>query len=118
MTRFSSCFLCLVAVCLAQNPQGVPENSTTRVSEHVYAIVGFPNVAIIAGSQATLVVDTGMGARNGAAIVREVAKLPKTQTLYITTTHFHPEHATGDQAFPSGTILIRNLRQQEEMEKR
>ena len=48
---------------LAQIPstQQVPENSTTRVSDHVYAIVGFPNIAIVTGSRATLVVDTGMG---------------------------------------------------------
>ena len=110
--------LFFLAAALAPAQQGVPENATQKVSEHVYAIVGFPNIAIVTGSRATLVVDTGMGPRNGAAIVRELAKLPKTQTLYITTTHFHPEHSTGDQAFPPGAILLRNATQQEEMDKR
>src|SRR5580704_15408153 len=61
--------LCLGAsLALAQIPttQQVPENSTTRVSDHVYAIIGFPNIAIVTGTRATLVVDTGMGPRNGA----------------------------------------------------
>lgn len=105
------------AAALAQNPQGVPENAVTRVSEHVYAIVGFPNIGIVVGNRATLVVDTGMGARNGAVIVREVAKLSNNANLYLTTTHFHPEHATGEQAFPPNTVLIRPAAQQEEMDQ-
>ncbi len=114
--RFAALFL--GASLLAQNPPGVPENSTTKVSEHVYAIVGFPNIAIVVGARAALVVDTGMGPRNGAVIVREVAKLTKAPVLYLTTTHFHPEHAAGEGAFPANTVLIRPRAQQEEMEKR
>jgi glyoxylase-like metal-dependent hydrolase (beta-lactamase superfamily II) len=103
---------------LAQTPQGVPENATQKVSEHVYAIVGFPNIAIVTGTRGTLVVDTGMGARNGAVIVREVLKLTKAPTLYLTTTHFHPEHSTGEQAFPPNTVLVRNTAQQQELDQR
>lgn len=103
---------------LAQTQPLLPENSVTRVSEHVYAIQGWPNVGIIVGDRATLVVDTGMGPRNGATVVRETQKLAKGPKLYLTTTHFHPEHASGDSAFPPGTILIRPAVQQEEMEQR
>jgi glyoxylase-like metal-dependent hydrolase (beta-lactamase superfamily II) len=38
--------------------------------------------------------------------------------LYLTTTHFHPEHASGEQAFPPRTVLIRPAAQQEEMNQR
>ena len=41
---------------------------------------------------------------------------PGNQKLFLTTTHFHPEHAGGDAGFPAGTILIRNAVQQREME--
>ena len=79
--------------------------------------MGWPNIAIIVGNRATLVVDTGLGPRNGATIARVVAKLaPANQKLFLTTTHFHPEHAGGDAGFPRGTILIRNAVQQREME--
>lgn len=107
-----------VAAALAQTPQGVPENATQKVSPHVYAIVGFPNIAIVTGTRGTLVVDTGMGAKNGAVIVREVRKLTQAPILYLTTTHFHPEHSTGEQAFPPSTILVRNTAQQDEMDRR
>lgn len=105
-------------VALAQGGQSVilPENSAKRVSDHVYAIMGFPNIAIVIGTRATLVVDTGMGARNGQIIMRQVEKLSKSQVLYLTTTHFHPEHAAGEPGFPPQTILIRDAVQQQEME--
>jgi glyoxylase-like metal-dependent hydrolase (beta-lactamase superfamily II) len=101
----------------AQTSPMLPENSATRVSDHVYAILGFPNVAIVLGSHASLVVDTGMGPKNGAIVVRQTQKLAQTQRMYLTTTHFHPEHAAGLQAFPGGTVLIRPAAQQEEMDR-
>lgn len=95
----------------------VGEN-TTKISDHVWAIMGFPNIAIIVGNGATLVVDTGMGPKNGSTVARAAAKIaPGNQKLFLTTTHFHPEHAAGEPGFPAGTILIRNARQQREMEQ-
>jgi glyoxylase-like metal-dependent hydrolase (beta-lactamase superfamily II) len=93
------------------------EDNLKRVSEHVYVIEGFPNVAIIVGSRATLVVDTGLGERNGATVMRAEQKLAKGLILYLTTTHYHSEHTTGEQAFPANTIIIRSAVQQEEMIK-
>jgi glyoxylase-like metal-dependent hydrolase (beta-lactamase superfamily II) len=91
---------------------------TVKISDHVWAIMGFPNIAIVVGSRATLVVDTGMGTKNGATVAGIVAKLaPNNTKLFLTTTHFHPEHAGGEPGFPHGTILIRNAVQQQEMEK-
>ena len=100
---------------LSQPSMMLPENSVTRVSEHVYAIVGFPNIGIVVGDRATLVVDTGLGARNGAIVVKQAEKLAKAPNLYLTTTHFHPEHAMGEQAFPPRTVIIRPAVQQDEM---
>jgi glyoxylase-like metal-dependent hydrolase (beta-lactamase superfamily II) len=90
---------------------------TVKISDHVWAIMGFPNIAIIVGDRATLVVDTGMGPRNGATVARVAARLSKSPKLFLTTTHFHPEHAAGEPGFPPGTILIRNTVQQKEMEQ-
>jgi glyoxylase-like metal-dependent hydrolase (beta-lactamase superfamily II) len=97
------------------DPSLLPE-TTTRISEHVYAIMGFPNIAIVVGTRATLVVDTGLGPRNGATITRVVKKLSPGGLFYLTTTHFHPEHAAGEGGFPNDTILIRDRVQQQEME--
>jgi glyoxylase-like metal-dependent hydrolase (beta-lactamase superfamily II) len=63
-----------------------------------------------------------MGPKNGATAARVAAKLaPSSQAtarkLFLTTTHFHPEHAAGEPGFPAATILIRNSSQQQEMER-
>lgn len=101
----------------------VQENKTIKVSEHVWAIPDgrvnlVPNIGIIVGTRATLIVDAGMGPRNGETVMREVAKVSKNTAIYFTTTHFHPEHMTGVQAFPANTIIIRPAVQQEEVDRK
>jgi glyoxylase-like metal-dependent hydrolase (beta-lactamase superfamily II) len=107
----------------AQPPPLVQENKTIKVSEHVYVIPDgrvnlVPNIGMIVGTRATLVVDAGMGPRNGQTVLRELAKVSKNTGLYFTTTHFHPEHMTGVQAFPANTIVIRPEVQQEEVDRK
>jgi glyoxylase-like metal-dependent hydrolase (beta-lactamase superfamily II) len=116
-----SAFL-LAAPAQAQMPGSaspvLQENVVKHVSDHVYVIMGYPNVEFVVGNRATLVVDTGLGARNGAIVLREAQKLTKpNMTLLLTTTHFHPEHAAGAQVFPSSILLIRPVAQQEEMDQ-
>src|ERR1700685_80089 len=105
------------ATAAAQMPQPLMKEDTVKISDHVWAIMGFPNIAIIVGDRATLIVDTGLGPRNGHTADRVAAKLSKGSKLFLTTTHFHPEHAGGEPGFPPGTILIRDAVQQQEMEK-
>lgn len=108
----------------AQRGQGAPplvrENATEKISEHVYVIpdnnVGMvPNVGIIVGTRGTFVVDTGMGARNGQTIVREVQKVSKTPELFLASTHIHPEHDLGAGGFPAHTRMIRSKAQVDEI---
>jgi glyoxylase-like metal-dependent hydrolase (beta-lactamase superfamily II) len=123
--RVRSAFLLLAAGAILMPATGraqlkqslLSEENVKRVSDHVYVIEGFPNVAYVIGSRATLVVDTGLGERNGATVMRAEQKLAKGPILYLTTTHYHSEHTSGEQAFPAGTIIIRNRAQQEEMDK-
>jgi glyoxylase-like metal-dependent hydrolase (beta-lactamase superfamily II) len=73
-----------------------------------------PNVGIIVGSRATLVVDTGLGPRNMEIILRETAKVSKNSEMYLVATHFHPEHAGGSSAFPaSGKFIVSRVQQQD-----
>jgi len=104
----------LLAGAYAQN-QPILGEDTVKVSDHVWAIMGFPNIGIVVGGNATLVVDTGLGPRNGATVAKVAKKLAAQNKLYLTTTHFHPEHAAGEPGFPAGTILIRDKVQQDEM---
>ena len=107
----------LAASALSAQTQPVLGEEAVKVSGNVWAIMGWPNIGIVVGSRATLVVDTGLGPANGATVARVIARLaPRNQKIFLTTTHFHPEHAAGEAGFPQGTILIRDAVQQQEME--
>ena len=116
ITTILSALVLFAALCPAQN-QAILGEDTVKVSDHVWAIMGFPNVGIVVGSKATLVVDTGLGPRNGATVARVARRFAPRNKLYLTTTHFHPEHAGGASGFPAGTILIRDKVQQREMDQ-
>jgi glyoxylase-like metal-dependent hydrolase (beta-lactamase superfamily II) len=105
-----------------QQPPFIREGVTEKISEHVHVIpdgnVGLvPNITIVVGSRATFVVDTGLGARNGEAILREVGKLSRNTELYLATTHVHPEHDLGAHAFPATARMIRSRAQVAEIEQ-
>jgi glyoxylase-like metal-dependent hydrolase (beta-lactamase superfamily II) len=103
----------------ARQPDNIvlSEGLTRQLAPHVFVIYGNPNIAIVTGTTATLVVDTGLGRRNGAFITDEVAKLTKSTRLFLTTTHAHPEHASGQDGFPPETVVIRPKVQQQELEE-
>ncbi len=98
----------------------VREGVTQKISEHVYVIPdgsvgGVPNVGIIVGSRAVLVVDTGMGRQNGDTVWREARNVGGDKALYLVTTHVHPEHDLGAHAFPASTRMIRAKAQVDEI---
>src|SRR5580765_8400852 len=97
----------------------VKENATVKLAPHTYAIPDgnvplVPNVGIVVGSRATLVIDPGLGRRNGEAVLREVAKVSKNAELFIASTHFHAEHTTGYIAFPASARYINSTVQEAE----
>ena len=103
-------------------PPMVKENATVKLGPHSYAIpdgnvVLVPNVGIVVGSKATLVVDTGMGPKNGAIVMREVAKVSKNRDIYLVTTHFHAEHVAGIAAFPKQTKYVISRVQQQDLDE-
>ncbi len=110
------------AAAQAPAPPLVKEGKTVKISEHVYVIPDeltpmVPNVGIVVGSTATLVVDPGMGVRSGEVVLREAAKLSRNTEIYIVNTHFHPEHTTGEAGFPPGAKIIRARAQQQDIEE-
>ena len=48
---------------LAQMNHTMVGEDTVKISDHVWAIMGFPNIAIVVGSRATLVVVTPVWVR-------------------------------------------------------
>ena len=99
----------------------VRENSTVKLTDHTYVIPDanvslVPNVGIVVGSKATLVIDPGLGRRNGETVLKEVAKVSKNTELYVVSTHFHPEHTTGYLAFPPTAKYVNSTTQEKEFE--
>jgi glyoxylase-like metal-dependent hydrolase (beta-lactamase superfamily II) len=120
--------LALLAVAVSAQPRGpapdplVRENATVKLAAHTYVIpdnnVGLvPNVGIVVGARATLVIDPGLGRRNGETVLKEVAKVSRNDALYIATTHFHPEHTTGYIAFPAKAKYIDSTTEEAEFEQ-
>jgi len=119
----------IIALCLgllawpaagfAQQPENIllDGKDLKQLTPHVWAIYGNPNIGIVVGSNGTLVVDTGLGKRNGVIVTGVVEKLRKGGKLYLATTHFHPEHVSGQSGFPAETVVIRNSVQQKELEE-
>lgn len=98
----------------------VREGVTEKLTDHVWAIPDgaaslVPNVGIVVGKKAVLVIDTGMGTRNGQTVLKEVAKVGAGKPIYIVTTHVHPEHDMGAHAFPKDSKLIRSKDQVEDI---
>src|SRR5690349_15390672 len=115
----------LTAVAAAQRGPApdplVRENATVKLADHTYVIPDnnvplVPNVGIVVGSKATLVIDPGLGRRNGETILKEVAKISKNADLFIASTHFHPEHTTGYLAFPPSAKYVNSTTQEKEFE--
>lgn len=87
-----------------------------RVSEHVQVIPDgnvpvVPNVGFVVGETGILVIDTGLGPRNGEVVATVARQLGGQRAASLVTTHFHPEHDLGAQAFPASTRLIRSTDQ-------
>ncbi len=74
-----------------------------------------PNIGIVTAPGAALVVDAGMGPRNGAKVLVAARRLAGDDTLTLTTTHFHPEHAFGAQVFAGEARYVANRAQADEL---
>jgi len=111
------------AALAAPQPQREPlvrAGATQKASEHVFFIPDestplVPNVGIVVGRDAALVIDTGLGERNGRTVLAEARRVAPGRKLYLATTHFHPEHDLGARAFPADTQMIRSADQERDI---
>ena len=106
---------CLWAPALAQ--ESAPTEPVV-LSDHVTVVLqGQPgaqsNVGVVVGDRGVLVIDSGLGPRNGAILADVARRLaPGRTALYVAATHFHPEHMMGESGFPESAIVVRSVGQQ------
>ncbi len=70
-----------------------------------------PNVGVIGGTHSVLVVETGLGPRNAETVLKFATEYARGRRIYLTTTHFHPEHAFGAQTFAGAATYLINRAQ-------
>lgn len=74
-----------------------------------------PNIGIVLGDAAALIVDTGMGPANGRKVLEAAKRVAGSRRLILTLTHFHPEHGFGAQAFKGAATVLYNTAQRDEL---
>jgi glyoxylase-like metal-dependent hydrolase (beta-lactamase superfamily II) len=77
-----------------------------------------PNVGIVVGERAALVIDPGLGTGSGRVVRRIAEELAGERPLFLTATHFHPEHGWAAGAFGPATVVYNRLQQEEFEQKR
>ena len=97
------------------DPSGIEE-----IAEGVWVIPDrrvplVPNVGIVLGDDAALVVDTGMGPENGRLVLDAARAKAGDRRLLLTLTHFHPEHGYGAQVFAGEAETVYNRAQLDEL---
>ncbi|WP_200307573.1 MBL fold metallo-hydrolase [Streptomyces adelaidensis] len=70
-----------------------------------------PNIGVVGGTHSVLVVETGLGPSNAENVLAFAAEYARGRSLYLTTTHFHPEHAFGAQVFADEATYLVNSAQ-------
>jgi glyoxylase-like metal-dependent hydrolase (beta-lactamase superfamily II) len=74
-----------------------------------------PNIGVVAGNDAVLVVDTAMGPANGRRVLTAAKEKAQGRPLQLTITHFHPEHGFGAQVFRNEATIVYNRAQRDEL---
>jgi glyoxylase-like metal-dependent hydrolase (beta-lactamase superfamily II) len=103
-----------------QPPPTVDPAQIREIAEGVWVIPDgrvplVPNVGIVLGNDAALVVDTAMGPANGGAVYEAARAKAGDRRLLLTVTHFHPEHGFGAQAFKGDAHIVYNRAQVDEL---
>lgn len=77
-----------------------------------------PNIGIVVGDDAALIIDTAMGPRNGERVLAAARQKAAGKQLLLTITHFHPEHGFGAQVFRSEATIAYNRDQLHELHEK
>jgi glyoxylase-like metal-dependent hydrolase (beta-lactamase superfamily II) len=105
---------------MTSSPPPVVRGEPVEVSHGVFVIPDnrvslVPNVGIVVGDDAALVIDTGVGPRNGAYVLEQARRLADDRPLYLSITQLDPGHGFGSQAFNGAATIIYSAAQRERL---
>lgn len=106
-----------------QAPPPVISGDPVEIAEGVFVISDgrvplVPNVGIVIGERAALVVDTGMGVRSAERVLQHARRLAGERRLLLTITHFHPEHGYGASVFADEATIVYNRVQRDALRRK
>lgn len=94
------------------DPQEVADGVFVLRDRRIWLV---PNIGIVVGRDSALVVDSSLGTGNGERVLDAARRLAgPNRRLFLTTTHFHPEHATGATVFRRDATIVMNAVQRDE----
>jgi glyoxylase-like metal-dependent hydrolase (beta-lactamase superfamily II) len=102
----------------------VATNAISQITDGVWVIPDsdhtllVPNIGIIVGSRATLIIDTGLGADNARAVLQQARRLSDGRPVYLTHTHYHPEHGFGANVIAGEVTIVYNDVQWSELQEK
>jgi glyoxylase-like metal-dependent hydrolase (beta-lactamase superfamily II) len=106
-----------------ERPPTIGEPSTiVKLADGVWVIPDahrtphVPNVGIVVGDRAALIVDSGLGAANADRVFAALRTVSEHERVYLTQTHFHPEHGFGAQRLRDRVLIVYNSAQFDELQ--
>ena len=102
----------------------VDPTGITEVADGVWVIPDadhtllVPNVGIVVGTRATLVIDTGFGSDNARSVLDAARRLSDGRRIYLTHTHCHPEHGFGANVVADEVTIVYNRTQWAELQEK
>ncbi len=97
------------------NPEEIAEGVWVVRDHRIWLV---PNIGIILGNDAALVVDCGLGPANGERVLDLARRIAGPRRLFLTATHFHPEHGYGAQVFRPDATIVYNRAQRDELQEK
>jgi glyoxylase-like metal-dependent hydrolase (beta-lactamase superfamily II) len=76
-----------------------------------------PNIGIVVGKKAALIIDCGLGPQCGRRVIEAAEKVAPGRQLILTQTHAHPEHVFGARAFKDRAQIFLNRQQNDYLVK-
>ncbi len=102
----------------------IDTSAITEIADGVWVIPDsdhtpmVPNIGIIVGPRATLVIDTGFGPDNARTVLEQARRLSDGRPIFLTHTHCHPEHGYGANAVAGEVTIVYNDAQWSELQQK
>lgn len=118
MKRFVALFLCvcvLEAAALARQAPRPPKGAAHRfqkVTDTIYGAIGTgtmnvgANSGIIINDKEVMIVDSHITPASARVLLQELTGITGKPVRYVVNTHYHFDHAHGNQIFPDDVLII------------